>query len=170
MGQSDLHRDLSEHALIWLESKATGRGIRGCVEMIISNGYIVDAGAVCGLTMANEKLFLGESNRDALKKDADDYSFVFESKVSRADFMNTFKNGNHGGDRMAPVANFHFIVTPFGLVSENEVPEFWGLLEQRGCGLSIKKFPVFIETEIELLYKFSYLLMRSIRYSKFHLD
>jgi hypothetical protein len=173
LAKSDLHIELARKALIWLESRATQRGIRGCEEVIIGEGYIADAVAISGLTFSQNKIFCGKGNveRNYNSKVADDYSFIFESKVSRSDFQTTFGRGYESGNRRIREANFHFVVTPKGLVKPEEVPEFWGLLEKSGAGLSIKKMAQFIEFDSpdECLHGIAYSILRASRYGKFTL-
>lgn len=165
--KSDLHVELARRSLVWLESRSTNRGIRGCEEVILQNGYVADAAAISGLTLTNEKLFTGSCERLSNARTSDDYSWVFESKVSRNDFFSTFKYKNHTGDRLTPIANFHFIVCPKNLVTLEEIPTFWGCLEKSGAGLSIKKMPEYIPTELNKLHELSYLILRSNHESKF---
>lgn len=167
MGKSGLHIELAQRALVWLEARATGRGIRGCEEVIISEGYVADAAAISGLQLQYEKMFLGKS-RGWNHKASDDLVWIFESKVSRGDFFNTFKI-EKGSNRLNPRGNFHFVVTPKGLVTADEVPTFWGLLEQRGAGLSIIKMPDFCQLETPMLHEFAYLILRSKHECKFHI-
>lgn len=167
MGVSRLHTELAQRALIWLEGRSTGRGIRGCDEVILNDGYVADAVAICGLQLAHEKLFLG-TRRESINRDAaPDYVFVFESKVSRSDFIKTFKNNGHIGDRMNAEGNFHFVVTPKNMVSHNEVPAFWGLLEQSGGGLKIIKMPTYVPITNEKLRSVGYQILWSIKSCKF---
>lgn len=167
MAKSDLHIELARRALVWLETKATGRGIKGCEEVILDDGYVVDCAALSGLQMAHERNFVGRHKERGFDEAADDYAFLFESKVSRSDFFNTFKRGNHRGDRMQPKGNFHFVVTQRGLLKPEEVPGFWGLLEQSGAGLRVAKMPAYQPLETVKLYELGYLILRSIKYGKF---
>jgi hypothetical protein len=109
---SDKHIELSHKALVWLEDKATARGSRSCVELQLGEGYVADAGAICGLQYKWCRRFYLEPKEG----DSDDYSFIFETKVSKSDFDNTFKRKTHKGDRLQPRANFHFVVTTKGEV------------------------------------------------------
>lgn len=71
-------------------------------------------------------------------------SHVFECKASRADFLSTFsqkRTGKMHGNRMEPVADFHWIVTDKNVIVQKEVPTFWGWLERRGVGLTVKRWP-----------------------------
>jgi len=166
MGKSKLHIELAQRALTWLEVRATGRGIRGCEEVALAEGYVADAVAISGLTYANQQLFVG-TKRDWNQKEADTYAWVFESKVSRSDFIKTFKRDGHFGSRLNPIANFHLIVCPRGMIKADEVPEFWGLLEQRGAGLGVVKMPTMIPLDTMKLYEISYCILRSGHYGKF---
>ena len=169
MGKSRLHTELAQRALVWLECRATGRGIRGCDEVIIGDGYVADAAAICGLQLAHEKTFIGKHRDLAMSELAPDYIFIFESKVSRSDFIKTFKNNGHLGDRLSPVGNFHFVVAPKGMVKHDEVPTFWGLLEQSGVGLRIVKMPSYVPTTTDVLKTIGYQILWSIKYCKFNL-
>lgn len=166
MGVSALHTELARRSLTWLEVRATGRGIRGCEEVILEEGYVADAAAISGLTLQNEKLFLGV-HRDWNDKESDDLVWVFESKVSRSDFLNTFKHDKHSGSRLTPIGNFHFVVCPKGLLKADEVPGFWGLLEQRGAGLGIVKMPELVKIDAQQLHKMAYRILRSKHETKF---
>lgn len=71
------------------------------------------------------------------------YVCVFEVKISRADFLNTFggKNSAHAKARMEPVGTAHWVVAEKGICKPKELPDFWGLLEPYGAGLTEKKIP-----------------------------
>lgn len=168
MAKSAKHIILQRRALIWLETIATARGIRGCEEVILDNKYVADAAAICGLQMSWEKKF-ADKDRNWYKTEgaekSDDYTFVFETKVSRADYQATFSKKD--GNRHIPVANFHFIVAAKKVVHESEVPENWGLLVESGIGLSLKKVPPLMIHSIEDLHRFAYKLLRSGHDRKF---
>ncbi len=68
---------------------------------------------------------------------------VFEVKVSRSDFLNTFggKDSAHAKARMEPVGTAHWVVADKGVCKPEELPYFWGLLEPYGAGLTEKKPP-----------------------------
>lgn len=71
------------------------------------------------------------------------YVCVFEIKVSRADFLNTFgnKKTEHAKARLEPVGTAHWVVADKGVCKPEELPNFWGLLEPYGAGLTEKKVP-----------------------------
>jgi hypothetical protein len=69
---------------------------------------------------------------------------VFEVKVQRSDFLNTFGNKDsvHAKARLKPVGTAHWVVAEKGVCRPEELPDFWGLLEPYGTGLTEKKMPV----------------------------
>ncbi len=71
------------------------------------------------------------------------FACVFEVKVSRCDFLNTFggKDSAHAKARMEPVGTAHWVVAEKGICEPEELPDFWGLLVPYGAGLSEKKMP-----------------------------
>jgi hypothetical protein len=151
-------------ALIWLEKYATQRGIRGCEEVIIRPGYVADAAAICGLQYQYHKKWVGDRKPNDF---SDDFTFIFETKVSRSDFLKTFINDNHIGSRLQPISNFHYVVTTKKIVAEQEIPAFWGLIEEYGRGLRIVKEAVYSPTTKQQLHEFGYTLLRSGHSSKF---
>lgn len=164
---SKTHTEMIRRSLLWLSNQATGKGIRSAPEITLGEGYVADAGAILRPQYAVEcKLFNGpfkEHEQDHLY----DFSFVVEAKVSRSDFRNTFVSGHHFGDRLTPRGNFHFIVAAKGVCSIEEVPTFWGLLEESGKGLAVKKWPVYCHQSKEHLYEFAYRILRFGKVGKF---
>ncbi len=69
------------------------------------------------------------------------YVCVFEVKVSRSDFLNTFggKKTAHAKARMEPVGTAHWVVADKGICKPEELPDLWGLVEPYGAGLTVKK-------------------------------
>lgn len=143
---------LGHKALKWIENKATGKGPRSCVECTLGEGYVADGASITALQNGYQK--------DFGVTDYEDYSFIFESKVSRSDFMHTFKHRQHAGDRLIPRANFHFIVTTKGIVTLDEIPEFWGWLVESGHGLRMEKMATLCPQSKEHLYEFAYRILR----------
>lgn len=158
MAKSEKHIELQRMCLIWLEGLATQRGIRGCEEVIIDSGYVADAAAISGLQYGNKKKFQADQS-------IEDFTFVFETKVSRSDYLCTFKKAD--GNRHTAKANFHFVVAAKGVVSPDEVPEMWGLLVESGRGLGLRKPPKYIHHSPERLHEFAYKLLRSGHNNKF---
>lgn len=62
----------------------------------------------------------------------------FEIKVSRSDFIHEMKDITKV-KAVGRFCDFWWLTTPAGLVSPNEVPESWGLMELHKNGLKIKK-------------------------------
>lgn len=71
------------------------------------------------------------------------YVCVFEVKVSRSDFLNTFgsRNTPHSKARSEPVGTAHWVVAEKGICRPDELPDFWGLLMPYGTGLTELKSP-----------------------------
>ena len=71
------------------------------------------------------------------------YVCVFEVKVSRPDFLNTFgeRKTPHSEARLEPVGTAHWVVAEKGICKPEELPDFWGLLTPYGVGLSERKMP-----------------------------
>jgi len=81
------------------------------------------------------------------------YVCVFEVKVSRADFLNTFggKKTPHAAARKEPVGTAHWIVADKEVCEASELPDFWGLLTPYGAGLREEKMPTLnVLTDAEL--------------------
>lgn len=161
-------------AMIWLSNISTGRGIRGCEEVILGEGYVADGVVICGLQYKwDRKLFDGKGYFTLKNQngwvETDDFSFVIESKVSRSDFRNTFVNpGNHGGDRLIPKGNFHFLVVGKGVIQNtDEVPEMWGVLQESRNGLRLLRTPKFIPQPINNLHEMAYRILRYTKLGKY---
>lgn len=179
MAESQLHRLLSEMALTWVGARATQRGVNGNIEVSLRPGYCADAVALCRWSNAYERELICRGDQKLIrdwnkvqnnqkltfKQETErypDYIFVFESKATVADFNATFKYHNHKASRMDPAGNFHFIVTPKGMIDTSLIPGFWGHLElsRNGQGLTLKKWPDFCETETCWTYQVGYQLLR----------
>ncbi len=157
---SDEHNDLLYRAITWLSNRVTGKGIRAATEVCLEESYVADVVALCSFqgrffdkylienklkpmrsewqkndsTEKMERVFVGDGVENY-------FACVFECKASRSDFLKTFGKSDAHINRMSPVGSFHWIVTTKKLVAIEEVPEFWGLLEASGAGLSEKKRP-----------------------------
>lgn len=139
--QSPDHEDLGHRSLVWLAQMSTNKGFRGDVEVPLNPrevgpAYVADAVA---------QLNFQSRFRDRYgipKGPLDLFSCIFEVKVSRSDFRKTFCT--EGSSRLlAPAGNFHWVVTTPDLVKAEEVPSFWGLLEESHGGLHEVKKPSF---------------------------
>ena len=71
------------------------------------------------------------------------YVCVFEVKISRNDFLNTFgdRKTAHSKARMKPAGTAHWVVAEKGICKPEELPDFWGLLTPYGTGLTELKKP-----------------------------
>lgn len=169
---SKLHKELSEKSLSWIYSKATASGIKGSTEIYIDKNYVADAAVICGLQdrfnslyKCRKFIYRGEFETDrdyheALKNYFSDHLCIFEVKISRADFLKTFKRGDNGHEnRLSPIGSLHWIVTPKGLIKPEELPDFWGLLEMSGRGLREIKVPLYNQITKEFLFKVGYSIL-----------
>lgn len=156
---SEKHNELTYMALTWLGNKVTAKGMRGTTEVCLGQGYVADAVALCRLQEMFFKRYCKNSHLtpitgcgrwdEATGKvvyewtgDTTAYfACVFEAKISRSDFLSTFGPSNHK-NRHQPIGNLHWCVTPKGLIDPDELPDFWGLLEPYGAGLTEKKMPI----------------------------
>jgi len=123
-------------------------------------GYIADFVAITGMhdehhtrytrhSRLTKKSMVGRMTDEGWKQiisgDIDRwYVCVFEIKVSRQDFLNTFGNRRspHAKARLEPVGTAHWIVAEKGICKPDEVPDFWGLLTPYGTGLTELKKPI----------------------------
>ena len=115
-------------------------------------GYIADFVAIAGMqnehhtrytrfSGLNKKYMTGWPERK-VEGDIDRwYVCVFEVKVSRNDFLNTFGNRAtpHSKARLKPVGTIHWVVAEKNICKPEELPDFWGLLTPYGTGLTEKK-------------------------------
>jgi len=118
-------------------------------------GYIADYAAIAGMQHAYHTRYAFHSGlktksmsyfRDKYNIHGDIdrwYVCVFEVKVSRSDFLNTFggKQTPHAKARMEPVGTVHWVVADKEVCKPSELPEFWGLLTPYGSGLTEAKIP-----------------------------
>jgi hypothetical protein len=152
LNQTRSHQELAERSLVWLAARASASGCMGTTEFKVAQGYNVDAFALCCqqyTPWCNIFGYVeGADNRDVRIIPQQVCSHVFEVKVSRKDFLATFKtsDGKHA-NRHSPIANFHYLVTNGDVCEISEVPEFWGILMAKGRGLSVVRHPKFNEIE-----------------------
>ena len=142
---TNIHRDLQYKALIWLQGRATARGIRAAIEVCVDRGWVADVVALFNLQSRFHDKF-PDHRYDLSIKNLIYYAGLFEIKVSRSDFLKDFKRNNSQKQTYLP-CNFHWIVCPRGMIKAEEVPKFWGLLEpcKTNRGLSEIKAPLFVE-------------------------
>lgn len=136
------HNELTLAALTWLRNKVTGKGIRGTTEVSLDSGYVADAVVLCSLQYRFFTKYTGKGFPEALTHRENYFACIFEAKASRSDFLSTFNNSPKHQNRRQPIGSLHWCVTPKGLITPSELPDFWGLLEERGSGLSEIKQPI----------------------------
>jgi len=153
MAPSDKHIELQNMVTRWIGNRSFK--MCGLPESNVV-GYIADYVAIAGMHDAHHERYARhaglktksmahwKNNEYKIRGDIDRwYVCVFEVKVSRADFLNTFggKDTPHAKARMEPVGTAHWVVADKGICKPEELPDFWGLLEPYGTGLTEKKIP-----------------------------
>lgn len=165
MTASENHNELACMGLTWLRNKITGKGMRGTTEVCLDIGYVADAVVLCSFQSRYYEQYCKASdlkplvyNRQVLGKRVNYtesegivnyFACVFEAKATRSDWLNTFGASPNHQNRHKPIGSLHWCVTPRKLIDPNELPDFWGLLEEYGAGLREVKKPR-INTEAQL--------------------
>lgn len=81
-----------------------------------------------------ENLNVYDWESDVLKITKSGYAYEFEIKISRGDFKNDFKHKKkkhlllENKENKAKMPNYFYYVVPEGLITEEEVPEYAGLI------------------------------------------
>lgn len=140
MPPSELHYNLTKRVRRWMRRRATGVGFDWATEVYLAEGYVADAVVISQLqhrfwlevTRSNLQEFRA-LNRDRVVA-PEKLVIVFETKVSRGDFLCTFNNANEG-NRRVPIGNLHYLIIPTDLRCDDHLPEWWGIVEQSGNGL-----------------------------------
>lgn len=128
------HERLVARALPWLRRRVTLRGLRGGPSIPLAQGYVADVVALCWFQNRFELDYTGLPRRES--RVTPEAACIFEAKATRSDFLSTFGPGPKHANRHAPVGTLHWIVAePHVVRLLEELPDFWGLLERRGCGL-----------------------------------
>lgn len=154
MSKSDRHTELQNMVVRWITNRSFK--ICGLPEANVV-GYVADFVAIAGMYSEEHTKY---THHSGLKKkymtgfdrytrrvfgDIDRwYVCVFEVKVSRNDFLNTFscgRNSPHAKARREPVGTAHWVVAEKGICKPDELPDFWGLLTPYGTGLTEQKKP-----------------------------
>lgn len=154
---SNRHTELQNMAVRWIGNRSFK--MCGLPESNVV-GYVADFVAIAGMYGSHHTRYTahsgltkkclvpdlspGGTNLYRERGDIDRwYVCVFEVKVSRNDFLNTFGNKDtpHTKARMEPVGTAHWVVAEKGICEPEELPEFWGLLTPYGTGLTEKKMP-----------------------------
>lgn len=159
MSRSSRHIELQNMIRRWIDNRSFK--MCGLPEANVV-GYIADFVAIAGMNDEHHSRYTKNSGLSKMymspvfnknnfghqdyqiKGDIDRwYACVFEVKVSRSDFLNTFGNKKtaHAKARMEPVGTAHWVVAEKGICKPEELPDFWGLLVPYGAGLTELKMP-----------------------------
>jgi hypothetical protein len=87
------------------------------------------------------------------------FTMIFEAKATRSDFKSTFGNNDKHRNRLSPVAHLHFVVVNKGVCMPQELPDFWGMLERSGRGVTLIKYPKYNERTTEEIDQFAHALL-----------
>lgn len=159
MAMSKRHIELQRMCRTWIKN----RSFKICgIPEFTKIGYIADYVAIVGMQDVYHSRYAKKAGLEKMsmitryRRDQNQclqeitgdidrwYVCVFEVKVSRSDFLNTFsdKDSSHARARMDPVGTAHWVVAEKGICKQDELPDFWGLLEPYGAGLTEKKMPI----------------------------
>lgn len=158
MPPSKLHYDLTNRIPAWIRRRLTAVGFQYAPEVYLADGYVADAVVIGSLqhrywlevTLSDIEEFrrFGSMNRI---NPPEKLVMVFETKVTRQDFMCTF-NGSKDGNRRKPIGNLHYLITAQGMKCEDQLPEWWGILEQARTGLRQIRQALYISTDESQLW------------------
>jgi len=157
MGKSNRHVELQNMIVRWIKNRSSKMiGLPECKAI----GYIADFVAIAGLYSKYHREYSKYANlkrkyigsqmtmngwEPAILGEIDKwYACIFEVKVSREDFLNTFgpnKKTPHALARLKPVGTAHWVVAEKGVCTSDDLPDFWGLLIPYGNGLSEVRMP-----------------------------
>ncbi len=156
MSRSDRHIELQNMLVRWIGNRSFK--MCGLPESNVV-GYIADFVAIAGMYSEEHAKYArhsGLTKKYMSSRMTDDgsvrkifgdidrwYVCVFEVKVSRPDFLNTFgkRKTPHAEARTKPVGTAHWVVAEKGICKPEELPDFWGLLTPYGTGLTELKRP-----------------------------
>lgn len=139
MPPSELHYELTRRVRGWMRRRATGAGFEWASEVYLAQGYVADA-VVIGSFQHRFWLEVTHSSlpewreRGSMTPEPEKLVIVFETKVSRSDFLSTFHSGREG-NRATPIGNLHYLIIPDGLQCVDHLPGWWGILQKSGNGL-----------------------------------
>lgn len=169
MSRSNRHIELQNMVATWIENRSFK--MCGLPEADVV-GYVADFVAIAGMQSAHhtkyakyagleEKYMRWDHKTDTYNIFGEIdrwYACVFEVKVSRNDFLNTFGNrdSSHAKARLKPVGTAHWVVAEKGICEPEELPDFWGLLTPYGSGLTEKKMPKLNVLEESKLHSMSF--------------
>lgn len=174
--QSTLHEWLSKSSSNFLRNMATQKGLVWRQEHTMHNGMRPDAIGICSLQYRFEKeLRKYKDNPQGYFNDAregyisGDYLFIFESKVTYADFKNTF-NGD-GEYKESPYANFHYLIIPNGFNDAydlSNLPDYWGILHPDPRALKVIRNPTYVDIDRMFFLEAAYTMLSKWNPDKFN--
>lgn len=95
---------------------------------------------------------------------------MIEVKVSRSDFKADALKESRDQSKLQ-IGNFRFYLVPQGLITKEEIPSTWGLLEWTGKVIQVTKQPQFVESDSKAVeYMYHSVLSRLYDYSPKILD
>jgi hypothetical protein len=160
----NLHFDLTQRVQSWTSSRATGAGFNWATEVFLAPGYVADAVVIASLQNrywlatgggGHELAPDPQAATEPTAQSDEEFSefnitfpaprvgqhpiperlvIVFETKISRSDFLATFHQ-ERNGNRRSPIGNLHYLVIPPNLSCTDHLPEWWGILQQSRRGL-----------------------------------
>lgn len=166
MPPSQLHIELTRRVRPWMRRRVTGAGLDYATEVYLAKSYVADAVVIASL----QHRFLVETSspnhrwRTATDPLHSTHSIlpeklvvVFETKVSRSDFLATFRPRNtpepcNTTDRTQIVGNLHYLVTTREIKCDDYLPPFWGVLCKSAGGLEQRRPAQFQDIPEERLY------------------
>jgi len=171
---SNKHIELQNMAARWLRN----RSFKMCgIPEFNAVGYVADFFAIAGMHdehhtrytkasgLTKQYMSSRSENGKCVQKIFGDidrwYACIFEVKVSRADFLNTFGNREsiHSKARKEPVGTAHWVIAERGICQPKELPDLWGLLIPYGSGLTEKKMPQLNVLPESTLHAFAFELL-----------
>lgn len=147
LNKTTLTHKLTAAAGVWLSNACA----RPAVTELHINGYgIADLGAL---------LSLNGSTAVRLRLPLDWHTCIVEVKSTRSDYRSDDKFAR------TPVVNVQFLVTPRGLLQSGEAPG-WGILEQSGSGLRMRRKPEHHTTTADQQMDFLLSLITALHWRK----
>lgn len=129
--QTPTHQDLVARAETWLRNSAAYAGIRIDAACRARCAVVLTEFVACTTEVPDA---IGWANAGRI-------SFLVECKVSRADFLRDRKKWFRARPHVG-MGVFRYYLTPKGMVSLDELPGGWGLLELSGRSVKVTRLAV----------------------------
>lgn len=166
MPPSQLHTELTRRVRPWIRRRVTGAGLDYATEVYLAESYVADAVVIASLQYrflletSSPSKHPWRSTCDPLHSShsilPERLVIVFETKVSRSDFLATFRPRRSkpcsSTNRSNSVGNLHYLVTTDDIKCDDCLPPFWGVLCKSGGGLKQVKSAQFQDISQERLY------------------